>query len=248
MENKKRASGHIEVMISFVIFIGLIVFLFIMLNPLKIFSASKSMLDTTTNKVIENVSTELTTSSVKVQDSYILPEGLPKDCLTISLKSKAGEELIVKNGSGSEVESAKGTETLSFKYDGSNRFYRISLSENIFPTKLLVGSSCATLEPTDYQLGITRTRDIISSEKLKTFTEEYTEDYDALKTSLGLENNFNFIIFKGDGSIFEVDGTKIRGQENPPGGINVLAKDVVIEILNKSADIIPAIMNIRAWE
>ena len=245
MENKKRASGHIEVMISFVIFIGLIVFLFIMLNPLKIFSASKSMLDTTTNKVIENVSTELTSSSVKVTS---LPEGSMEDCLTISLKSKAEEELIVKNETGGEVESAKGTETLSFKYDGSNRFYRISLSENIFPTKLLVGSSCATLEPTDYQLGITRTRDIISSEKLKTFTEEYTEDYDALKTSLGLENNFNFIIFKGDGSIFEVDGTKIRGQENPPGGINVLAKDVVIEILNKSADIIPAIMNIRAWE
>jgi len=250
MRTKKGVSSHVEIMISFVIFIGLVIFLFIMLNPLEIFSASKSMLDTTAKKVIENITTELTTSSVKIKENYPPPAGrggTSINCFIIAFQSKTGKNLIVKKkvtNDYPEIGSRIIDENqIKFNYNPRDeKFYKIFLSEDIAPTVGFSGTTCGSPAITNnYQLGITRTRDIISRKKLEELQTAYTNDYSALKTELGLENNFNFIVFDSSEVLFQ-------GDENPPGGINVLAKDMVIEILNESADIVPAIMNIRTWE
>lgn len=54
--NSKRSQGHIEVMISFVIFIGFLIFTFIFLNPFARTEEPNYIMDNVQNGIINNIS------------------------------------------------------------------------------------------------------------------------------------------------------------------------------------------------
>ena len=94
--------------------------------------------------------------------------------------------------------------------------------------------------PQNYKLGIYSEESMIAYEKILTLKQM---DYNSVKDSLGIKNNF-LISFK------YIDGPEIPEltiSKIVPRGINVDAKEIPVRVINKNGDVLELIMNIKAW-
>ncbi len=234
MRNKKAIS-HVEVIVSFIIFISFVIFLLVMLNPLKVSKSNTNNIDLTETKIIENISTAFTAVSLKVNLEANPADG-SNACFSIdkpeNIKGNIAGKDRNNNKINAEIENNK-IELL--KLIDFQRLYfsdELAISENVL-------DSCDETY-TDYILGVSKTYGVVSYSKLIEFNRSYNEDYQKLKEEqLGLNNDFNFALNK-----YSVE---FRGERYKPSGINIIARDIPITILNSSGDLSPAVLNIQTW-
>ncbi len=232
---EKKAIAHIEIIISFVIFISFITFMLIIFKPLKIVSVDTASLDVAESKIIHHISGDLTLSSLILNSSFASAEG---SCLYVyfSLPNK----VIIKDENMNIINSNKSGNNLYLKYSIGKRFYRIYSSEEL-EEKNFNTTGCYKLNESNYTIGITRNYKKIAYSKIAEMDNNYSDNYESLKKALNLINDFTFIVRDDSGVIFE-------GKKSKPKGINILAKDISIEILDKNASLKPAILNLQVWE
>ena len=228
---RKKGAIHVEMVISFVIFISFVVFLLILFNPLKKFSKSTSSLDITKAKIIDYVSTDLSISSLTLKDLTSSP-----DCFY--LDSFLPDKVIIKNENLEIVEATKDEDYIYFKYTG--KFYKIYSSEELEEREFDIGD-CEELAEANYIIGVTRTHEEASYSKFISLKEEYNDNYQQLKQDLGLKNDFNIIVRDSSGII-------IKAEKYKPKAIEIMAEDISIQILDEEANLNPAVMNIQVWE
>ena len=246
IRNKKGAIGHLEVVLSFVIFISFISFLLIVFNPLKMFSGqSTTALDLTEDKIIDKISTELIVNSVKIEPT--LYNARQENCFSIPLP--LDNPVIVKDGDGVRVNAANKityilfAKSISTSNPDSKYFYKIysayEFIENIFDI-----ANCYPLQPGDYILGVTRTYDVVSYTNLSGLFEDYEAGYGGLKDYFKLNSDFNIEVRDSSGAIMN----NFQTSGYTPKGIDVLARNIPIEILYETGELKPAILNIRVWD
>lgn len=205
----KRSQGHIEVMLSFVIFVGFLLFVFMFLNP---FAKTKSnqVIKNIQESVINEISDEIGKLSIIVNKTT--------DCYDNSKVLIYGDKFIEK----SEVP----------------RKYTIYYN-NIFGTGGI--PSCSAELGRNYSIGTYSKEKIVIYEKVQELKSNYTENYEDLKTSLGILNEFIFELKKIDG------GVEIGVNKNIPAGIEVESVNIPIRVINSKANISEYILNIRTW-
>jgi len=245
----KKAVSHVEMIISFVIFIGFVSFLLIVFNPLKIASPSNSYLDLTEEKILKYASVDLTVISLNVDfDSTNV-----QDCFYINAIKNVDGNLIVKNRENVKIDSSWDKQNLKINIEKSGDFYRLYFSNEFEKEKEL--ESCDSIINLNYKLGVARAYKITSDKELSKLFRQYKsneegDNYITLKEELGLENDFNIMIRGSSGEIIASSSEKslqFIGERYKPTGINIRARDIPINILNSTGDIIPAIMNIQVW-
>ncbi len=234
IKNKKGAA-HVEMMVSFVIFIGFLIFFIIIFKPLKIFSVNTSSLDLTEAKIIDYVSSPLTISSITLNSSFV-PD---KTCFHVPFN--LSNKVIFRDENSNTVEANKDEDYIYFNYISGNRFYRVYSSEELVEKNIADVSGCEDIDEVNYTIGVTRTDKKISENELESFFNEYSSEYSQLKKNLNLANNFNIIIRDGSEVVY-------KGERTKPAGIDIIAKDISIEILDSNAELKPAIMNIQTWD
>ena len=208
VKKNKKGQGHVEIILSFVIFIGAIILLFIFINPFartKITSATGEVQE----KIIEKISLDVGKLSI------------------ITNSTESCYEFNESNYNGNYVEISE----IERKYD----IYFGKIFENKTTKK-----GCA---PLNYSLGIYSIKKMIVYDEIIKLVTEYNEDYDALKTSLGIKNEFSFL-FKNikDNEISELSVSK-----NIPAGVNVISNEVPVRVINKNGEILELVLNIREW-
>lgn len=241
----KRGTSHVEIILSFMLFISFIIFMFIVFKPLDIFLKSTSDLEIVEDKILKNISTILSVLFPISIDSSVYSIMQSEPCFYIDnpLNESSTLPLIMKNKTGGIINASRQGGDIYFENSGNfyNLFYSLELKER----ELSDTSSCTTklsyeLGNEEYTIGLIRSYEVISYSKLIDFKENYNENYEQLKKELGLEDDFEISILNSPEIIFEPAKDK-------PQGVKILARDVSILILKENTDLKNDIMNIQVW-
>lgn len=206
----KRSQGHIEVMLSFTIFVGFLLFIFIFLNP---FAKTKSdqVINNVQESIINEISGEIGKLSIVVNRTT--------DCYDKFKVTIYGDNFIEKP-------------------DINPRKYTIYYND-IFGAG--IDPSCSAESGRNYSIGTYSKEKIIIYEKIQELKTNYTNNYEGLKTSLGILNEFVFELKRIDG------GVEIGVNKNIPVGIEVEAANIPMRVINSKGNISEYILNIKTW-
>jgi len=206
----KRSQGHIEVMLSFTIFVGFLLFIFMFLNP---FARTKSnqVINNIQESIINEISGEIGKLSIIVNRT--------NDCYDNAKVIVHGNNFIETSGSDA-------------------RKYTIYYND-IFGVGGAPG--CSAKPGRNYTIGIYSKERIVIYEKIQELKSNYTNNYEGLKTSLGILNEFIFELKRIGG------GVEIGVNKNIPVGIEVESVNIPMRIINSNGEILEYILNIRIW-
>lgn len=228
----KKAMGHVEMIISFVIFVSIVTFLLILFRPMIVFTKTTSAnLDITESQILENMSIKLTVQSINISN-----EILDGNCVSLAKPEAIKDKAIMRNSTYNRINAKTDGVGSLINFQKSGEFYRIYSSEEFAESSY----SPAECNPQNYDLGVVKTYYKVSDAYLNSLFGNYTADYQTLKTQLGLKNDFNLILRDNGGEL-------LRAESYKPSGIEVMARDVLIEILDKDGNLKSAILNIQVW-
>ncbi|MFA4960880.1 MAG: hypothetical protein WC548_04430 [Candidatus Pacearchaeota archaeon] len=234
--NLKRASGHLEMIFSFVFFVGFVFFLFLTLNPYD----SKSLLESVNiglkDSFWEMGETNLTTFFLKVDSS-------DNDCF--SLQMQESEMLFDFDFARSHVEDLDGN-TFDSKFEATNNprltirngsiYYRVFMSPEFENGPSING--CEEME--DYIIGNIIERNVLSNKSLTELRQKYYNNYGALKVDLGVPEIFDF-------SIISEEIPELNMEKTAPSSGEVYAKSYLFEVLNSGGEIINSRFIVKVW-
>ncbi len=241
-QKKNRRGSHVGMILSFVIFITFVVFLYVVVNPaVNTGEDKRTTLDYIDSQISKNVSAVLMTTSVEINSSSNPLE----EC--IALKSFlfyaniSAPNIIVKN----EEETVQETYDRMFdliivREDSNNRFFKIyqsikfdRLDENL--------TTCSEIEEAGYKIGTIQTSTYIFEKELYQLVGYYGTNYEALKTALKIPpgNEFGLGFTQSNGTRIEV-GTA-------PSSANVYAEEIPVQYVDSQTNIQSGFINIRVW-
>jgi len=207
----KHAQSHVEIILSFVIFIGFLLFVFMFMNP---FAKTEPVyiMDNIQKAIIDEISSEIGKLSAITNGSscYSIPA-----YLTIEYGNNFKE------------------------VPEDNKKYVIYFSD-IFEKEGII--SCSD-DPLNYTLATYSQEEIVVYGKIIDLKTDYENDYNNLKKSLGMTNDF---LFKTKNMVGE-EITELSVDRKIPKGINVEAREIPIRVINSDGDILELILNIKAW-
>ncbi len=213
---RKRGS-HVGVVISFVLFITFIVFMYILLSLRNVQETGKSStLEYVKGEVIGKVSSQLTTISVKVSTPG-------SSCVTLSnfLGSEGiSNRVITLDDSGNELSTGTSGQSLQVARNGQT-FFRVYEADE-FPEK---NSSLGSCESPSYKPGLSKTEDFVFESKVKELLANYTTSYENLKKTLniGSRDEFGFIFTYNNGTAIKTPSQNVT--------VNVYASQIPVQYI-----------------
>lgn len=164
----KRGSSHLEIIISFVLFVGFALFLMAYLQPTQQNTLQDSILLGMKNKFFDNIMTNVTIAFVKKGDNYTqwsTCSSLPI-CKPIEVSGDYSVNVSIP----------------------STCFYYVYVSREFSPNGL---SNCTT---SNYTIGFVEVQIVYSNKSLYDINNRYYNDYDGLKSVLGVPASVDFSI------------------------------------------------------
>jgi hypothetical protein len=234
-----RSQSHVEMIVSFVLFVSFVVFLLLMFNPQKYTPVSYGSIDGVQTSLMENISVEYDYASV-----ILVPGSTPaaSTCFKIEPITGINKTSAVKNSIGSQTYSNIGDDgKITIKSTNLERFYEI-YSSNFFSE---LESECS-VEPVqltkseDYSLGILTTRSAVLYENIEKLNKLYYLDYDGLKKNLGIKKDFSFIIRRDEDILFDTTSKQ-------PENINILSREIPFLSMNKTGSTENLFINLGVW-
>jgi len=220
----KKGQGHIEFILSFLIFLSFAAILFLVLNPFR--SSSRiDLLEEVDEEIRDWLEIDLTSYSYK-------PDTEPSlgGCIGID---KIGEGNVrVKSATNGDVGARISGNKINIKSGKS--FYKIFLAENLIPYGESGLESCDSGVIGNY--GVPVKRKVFSKQKI---SDLETMDYLQFKNSLNIDDDFKLTIKKDSGDVFI--------GKNASQGVSTQARELVIEILDGNAEIEYGRMNLVVW-
>jgi hypothetical protein len=234
MKNFKKSQSQVEMVLSFSIFIGFVFILFLFLNPVNRSDVSYAVLDNVQNIVFNNIS---------VSYSYV---GLILDtpissgtCFYLDNPFNLSEKTIVLD-ENNKITNSKNANGFKLVSTGSSRLYKIYFSD-LFNSYDEV-NSCNPLS-IGYSFGALSIQDSILLEHLKILNDSYFEDYSLLKQSLGIKDEFEFMVYDLNKSKVIFDTTLVHKSKTS----HVLSREIPMKVIDKDINETDVIFNIRVW-
>ena len=199
MKKLNRKGSHVGFVISFVMFITFVVFMYLILNSRIDFGQGKAnSLEYVKGEIIERISGNLTSASAAITKEN------PQSCVQLRdffLKAGIANRFIVRSDSGSILTASKSGDDLFVERNG-NLFFRVYGSGEFNLSSIGSLGSCQPLsEGSQYAIGLIRDSKEIFESKIIGLFNNYTGDYEALKKdmkiSTGDEFGFRFIYNNG---------------------------------------------------
>ena len=227
----KRGLQHVEFVLSFVIFVGFLIFALYFFSPFKESKVVESSLFYTMNEIDKMASVQLETFSVVINDSV--------NDKTVGIK------LNVPEGYNSKAIDSSGNDLESY-FDGTNafvnrnndRFFTVELSE-VFSGNELNG---VILDDSNYTISSSDERNVLSEKKFMDIIKRYNSNYDELKKdfNLGDREDFSF-------SLVFSENDKIVAEKIIPKGLQVFSKTKKFETIRTDGSIAFADLIVRVW-
>jgi hypothetical protein len=251
---KNKKGSHVGIVLSFVIFVTFLVFLYSVLEPeIRIQQDKESYLDYLKEELMERVSANLTTITVAITKSTLI-----QNCVNLeNLINEAGIDslIIVKDQSENIVESniseGDSTDLLIDREDGEKVFFKIYNSEEFPELEEAIINPCSSLEkdeewegePVGYSIRLILKEGYVFEKKVIELLEEYESEggYENLRNELkipsGTEFGFSFIYN---------NGTRIETKEKEiPTKVQV--REIPVQYIDKESNVLLGTINIKIW-
>lgn len=243
---KKRGGTHVGVVLSFVIFVTFLVFLYTSLQPaIDVEKSKQVVLDFLEQDLSEEMSAQLTTISLKIDEDYDWGEYKDADCVVLEeIEGFGGEEALVKRiDSGSELITGSGLsgdyvmfELGIVNYDSFKLFY----SEEPLEFKPIgFCNEVAILEEENYNLAV-RNKDYIFASKISDLISEYESGSLQSRLNVPEGTDFTFSFENQAGSLIEPIDVNIPTT-------SVYSDEIPIQYINQTASINTGFITIRVW-
>lgn len=251
MKNKK--ASHVGVVLSFVIFITFLIFLYSVTEPaIKLQKDKEALLDYLEIELIKIFTSNLTTATITINSTWYV-----EDCvklLNLTEEIEIDSRLIVKNKSGgipsSNISEEDNTDVIIYRNDQDEVFFKIYNSEEFEELNQTTEFFCTELgrdeigwggHPNGYNVGLVRSETYLFEEKIIELIEDYNSNYTELKSSLNIPAGSEF----GFGITYSNQTKKATEEKNI--STNIYVKEIPIQYVNKEANINLGYMNIQIW-
>lgn len=237
----KKAQGHIEMILSLVIFVGFVAAIFLFLNPLSQQTVTEAAFSEVQEKIINNLS---------VNYNYIgliLAGNLPAGTLCFSVDASEagiseGSSIIVKDLNNKLMNSSKSAGKINIEYSPGVRFYGI-YSSRAFNNYPLTSGSCLQLTPANYSFGASGFEKAVLYENLVAMNSAYLADYESLKKSLAVKDDFDFIVSDLARNVLLNETITLHKLRTS----SVLSRELPLKASDKNASQVSIIFNLRVW-
>ncbi len=217
VKEDKRGTGHIEMLLGFTFFIGVILFLFLIMRVGEISSEDYGFLvEKLENSFLEEVQSEVTKFYVKLDIA-------PTSCTSFDLGAYnlTGQGSNVRGTDGNEIPSEFDGTTLKTNL-GTQGFY-VYLSDEFNSTT----TDCNN--PAGYTLGPFEKESYSSYSKIKTLSGEYSSDYQSIAERWDIWKIYDFAI--------EFYDEEISMNRSISNNVNVYVKKSKIPIIRENGTV-----------
>ena len=231
-----KKGSHVGMMLSFVIFVTFIVFLYSVLQPIiKTGQNKESILNSLKTNIFNRLSSNLIEITLTANDA-------PQNCIKLNgflSEIEINSKIIVKNQNKELLEFHISGDDLEIKRnDVENVFFKIYHSE-VFED--VQGTSTTPCNQRNYVIGLMNNKSYVSEKNITDFIESYNSDYESLKTELKLpeRNEFGFSFINNTGTEITV------GKENAM--TSIYAEKIPIYYIDEDANILLGFIIIKTW-
>lgn len=223
----KKGLSHVEVVLSFIIFLGFSIFLLALFKPFNLSGINTQNLDSL-ERGVKNYA-EINMEKI----SFLLLNDTSCGIINYSLNN----DIVMKNNLGQNIDAyLKAKKDIYFKSGINGDFYFVySCSE--FKNKNF-GNRCGELPSSNYSLSVYSSSKIISAKQIENFNKTYWEDYEDLKNTLGINFDFSF-------GVYDINNNFIYSGKAPAKNAN--SRTLLIETVYESGEIKLNRLNLRTW-
>jgi hypothetical protein len=248
---KNKKGSHVGMILSFVIFITFVVFVFVVLKPIiNVGEGRQTTLDDTEFKIMENISSNLTSASVSF-GGIVNPA---QSCVTlqniIAVLNLAPPYLVIVKNESSDTQPA-------YLYDPTianieinrgnkdNIFFRIYQSTKFKGLATNKSLSCFMVKNTEissqYQIGSVFTGAYAFENAVRDLVKQYEDNYTAVKQNLKIApaSEFSFYVILSNGSIIQTNQS-IKAK-------NIYAQETPIQYIDSDANIKSGYIITKIW-
>jgi hypothetical protein len=237
MINQKRAVSHIEMAVSFGIFAMFTLWLMIYLNPIRNQDISNVLIDTVEDAIIQNTTISLLEAPVSAQASSF--------CFKINNTFGTTDRTkIFLRDANDKVLKFDIPDPQNISIETSGNFYHLYYADAQFTSPSLGGMPCLSLNSSQYNYTSTRMDSPLLLSRLTILKQLYDTEYNELKEELHFPVNSDFSIVINN---LVTQQVVIQMQTSKPKKVEILAREIPVEIIYSDGEIIKAIMNIQAW-
>jgi hypothetical protein len=233
----RTAQAHVEMIISFVIFVGFVLAIFIFINPVQQQKTTYASLDLIQEALIANLSSQISYVPLVINPSL----RILNNCFSINNTFKFSS-VLAKDFAGKIISSKiAGSEVLI--QNVSSKLYNLYSSSVVSNYSSISFAGCQALSASDYSLGVLVEENRVFIENIRNLNNQYVLDYPKIKENLKLENNFDFVVYNlSRGIIFNgsLQVHKVRNGDN-------LARDIPMRIVDENASEMDIIFSLRVW-
>lgn len=235
---KFKKGTHVGVIISFMIFVTFLFFLYAIVQPgIETRNEKQAPLDSLEREVLSEISTSLTTVSVFVN----IPVSICFILENFITKTRIDENIIVIDYSGTTFNSYVNGPDLIIDTGGSDLLLKVRVSEEFDLIGLGGPVDCTNVNENVYTVGLIKTKEHVFSSKMENLIALYNAGYSTTKDLLKVSSDSDF----GLGFTYN-NGTVIKTREiNVSAG--VYAKDISVQYINDDANEVSGIINIKIW-
>jgi hypothetical protein len=234
MMNKKNGQIHVEMILSFILFVGAVFFIFFFLNPLKSNTNVYTDLDNSYREILKNVSIEYRYISLALASNA-------NTCFTVANPFREKENLIVQDSSGNILASSINSSFI--KIAPSGKFYRIYFSDYFNHSDSSSLTSCPDISAQS-SFGPLGFQNEVLYENLIKLDQEYSSDYNSLKSDLNLNNDFEFVVYDENHEVL-INNSLSLHKLKPS---NVYSREIPLEVIYPNASQNFIILNLRVWK
>jgi len=257
MLNCKHSQGHIEIILSFVIFLGFLIMIFVFFNPVQQPKTSSAILEDVQEKLLDYLSIDYDYTSLILTPSALSTiTSSKKNCFSVNntIGFKSGEHLIVLDLNNKVLDSSTAYPA-KFKIENSsnanNQLYKLYISKypdtdirNFNPYHLSSSETCVELPSGSYSFGALTSDSLVLQENLPALNDYYVNgSYKALKTDLKITDDFEFIVYDLNRNVIMNESlTKHKIKTT-----NVFSREILLKTINKNATQGSIILGLRVW-
>ena len=240
----KRGISHIEVMLSFLIFAGFVIFALYFFNPFQQSSRLvSSSLDYAIREISKNATTEIEIFSINMDVS-----GSGGNIKKIKIEGvDRSKNVVVENRHGTIVPSRRDGVSDNTDFDSSlvhdgdpTKGFAIFKFSYDFPQGTLTGGGGGQLD--EYTVSSYNKMEYLSEKKIKDLNNSYYLNYVDLKKGFNLPERVDF------GFMLEFDSNDfIEAQKKVPEGVELFSDIKRVEVLRINGEVRFANLIVRVW-
>jgi len=226
---EKKGASHVEIILSFVLFISTVTLALYIFNPLTLSSPIQSSISFVTTELTGNISLDVTTYAIKITPGA-------QTSLGVEISESPSLKARVETYSGSKLPYSRSSNIISFNRQG-NDLVLIKFSEDFIEDNSI---SLQQLNQSAYEIISSVTENLVSEKRAIELSNAYIKDYASLKKYLKITSDFSF-------SLTFSPSDKIIAEKQIPSNIPVLSDIKRKQIIRSSGNTAFADLGLKIW-